>query len=291
MLPVGESTCTIVSSSATQISVTVPADATPSTAASLVVDIVGKGYAKFDSINSTVTIAPAISSISPTSGSTAGVLLTLTGAGFQKGAAVTVGGKPCAIRSLTSTTITCKATSTGEVALSFNDFTSIKCASSCALTSSSSSTPTVTSVSPLTPASATSFTLTIQGTKLNLGTDTVTLVSQFDSSILFAGSVASPTASQVSASFSNVAAGLYTVEVTSSSNIASGAYTVNVPLTASVASSIDSSIVGGVTLSLTGSGFISDAQKEKNIVTVCGLPCGGHTKYRHLYSMPSSSLY
>jgi hypothetical protein len=54
--------------------------------------------------------APAISSVSPTTGVTSGnFVLTITGRNFGSSATVTIGGQPCPVTSDANTTITCTA--------------------------------------------------------------------------------------------------------------------------------------------------------------------------------------
>ena len=270
---IGGVSCTVDSASATQIVVSIPSSITPSESASIVVSVPGKGYAQFDSsLSNAIEVTPVISSISPTTGSNAGALLTITGAGFQEGTTVKVGSTACEIRTLTSTSIICKTTSTGEVSLSYKTFTDVRCTSACTFSKAGASTPTATYISGLLP-STPSFTLTVQGSQLDIGTPSVTLISTTDKSVSFTSSVTSSSSSQITADFTDVAAGTYNIEVASGANLAATTSTVSVPLLVSVSSAIQSSLAGGATLSVSGSGFFGNTQSSKNKVTICGFPC------------------
>ena len=264
--------CTVTANSESSITATVPSGIVPSKTSALLVTVSGKGYANYTSgATGTIEVKPSLTSITPTTISTAGALVTINGAGFQTGAVVKIGSKECQIRSLTSTTIVCKTPSSGELSLNYNEFTNVKCSSSCYLSTSSSSTPTVSSVTPTTSSSS-AFSITITGTKFDLGTVAVNLVLQTNPAIVFAASITSSSSTSIVAAFADVAAGVYNVEAVSANNIATSSATVTVSLSAS-STAIESSIAGGATLSITGDGFFGSSQSSLNQVTVCGFPC------------------
>lgn len=269
IVTIGSKNCAIVENNDTDIIVTIPADIIPNKTATLAVNIAGKGDAWFSSVTNTIEVKPVLTSVSPLSGPSTGVLLTLTGLGFQPGVSVKVGTSLCKIRSLTSTQIICKATAAGKVSLDYNAFTNVNSSSTISL--ASAQTASVTSVSSLSFTAPTVFTLTIQGTQLNVGTVTINLISQSDT--LFPGTILSQSSTTLDVSFSDVPAGSYNLEVISNPNIISISNTVTVPLSANIVTPIESSIGGGALLMISGSGFFDNAEKDKNTVTVCGLTC------------------
>ena len=265
--------CTVLSSNNTQISILIPVNFAPTTSATLVVFVSGKGYAQFTTMNGTISVIPTISSISPATASSSGALLTLTGAGFQQGAIVTVGTSLCAIRSLTTSTIVCKANSTGEVSLQYNEFKNIKLSTAYSLTFNSSLTPNITAVSPLNLPTGVFFNLTINGSELSPGTTIVNLISTFDTTISFAGSVLLANSTVIVASFANITAGSYQVEVIINSNFASDTFIINSPLSVNSTAPVPSSIAGGANLNIYGAGFFKSSLNSQNSVSVCGFPC------------------
>lgn len=104
---VGSSSCTIIQATPGQIQCTVPAQGpSPSSAT---VGVISNGVTFPSSLTYTYNAAssPSISSISPTSGIT-GQVLTISGSNFVSGqTTVTVGGIPCAVTSVSTTSITC----------------------------------------------------------------------------------------------------------------------------------------------------------------------------------------
>ena len=104
---VGTGSCAIIQITPGQIQCTIPPQGSSSSAAT--VQVVSNGVTFPGSFTYTYNAAstPSISSIAPTSGTT-GQSVVISGSNFVTGqTTVTVGGVPCAITSVSSTSITC----------------------------------------------------------------------------------------------------------------------------------------------------------------------------------------
>ena len=264
--------CTVTSSSDTEITFTVPASITPNKEAVVIVYVPGKGYPQFDaSISSNISVTPGLSSSSPATGSLGGVLLTVKGVGFKTGASILVGSTPCQIQSLTSDTIVCKATSSGEVSLSYNDITDIKCSSSCSLSLLPAITPTVTSATYTSAVADLSITFTFVGTQLNLATPVVTFRSQIYPDLAYSVTPTTVSATTIVATVKSLPMGPYDYEILYDGlNFAQGSRPFYGITAKATKAAVTSSIAGGVVSTLTGYGFSPVA--SQNQVFVCGLP-------------------
>ncbi|XP_069129826.1 fibrocystin-L-like [Argopecten irradians] len=85
-----------------------------------IVEVNGKGFAKFDS-NTTVIFSSKIFNLSPSSSGLGGnVAITISGIGFSRNFSVTIGAKTCGILTVSTTRIVCLAPATkigGEVSV------------------------------------------------------------------------------------------------------------------------------------------------------------------------------
>jgi len=274
IVEVGDYNLTIDSSSSTEIVATLPTDVIPGNY-TLRIRNPEKGYAQFDGVDSFMIVNLVHSGATPTAIPDTGALITVSGKGFHDDVEVTVGGQPCLIRSISSTEIVCRASNAGEVLVSDPTYPSVSCTGSCTLTVSNANQPTVTDISPASTSNGATFTVALTGTGFGAGT-IVHLVSTDDASIFYEGTPQGST-SPMNVDFTNVQAGDYTVDLAVDGHI--GAVTgvdnlFSVELTASLTNGqVQSSIGGGVTVEISGSGFYDDAEKEKNSVSICGLPC------------------
>ncbi|XP_061189118.1 fibrocystin-L-like [Saccostrea echinata] len=161
---VGDTDCTVSSSSATQIVCSLGVSAAGAKA--VVVDVTGKGVS---TNTNQFTYGLAIGSISPSSGSLGGGQeVTITGNGFSTQTAVTICGKPCTIISSATQSNTQFVCSTPanpagacDVVASEGSETSTKTGG---YTYDSSVTPTITSVNPTYGGTAGGTSVTITGT-------------------------------------------------------------------------------------------------------------------------------
>ncbi|CAF3091006.1 unnamed protein product [Rotaria socialis] len=104
---VGSSSCSIVQATQNQIQCIAPARGSNGSPAAISVISNGISFLSTLSLTYSTTITPTISSVSPTSGS-ASQLLTITGTNFVSNeTSVVVGNVPCAISSVSTTSITC----------------------------------------------------------------------------------------------------------------------------------------------------------------------------------------
>ena len=166
----GVATAASINSNGTQISTSVPASATPG-AGNLTVTVAG-----FSPVSAAFTVlappppaAPAISSVSPASGS-AGSVVTISGTGFS-GATVTIGGVT-AIFSVSGNTITATVPALatvgpGNVVVTVTGFT----AATSAFTVLAPPPPTISAVSPA--SGAVGSVVTISGSGLTNATVTI----------------------------------------------------------------------------------------------------------------------
>lgn len=253
-LTIGAVTLTVSANSDTSITAQIPANAQTVASALVQVYVPNNGYAKFDpSINQQGSVQLSISSISPSSGSASGALLTVNGNGFSASTTITVGGLPCLIRSKTITQIVCRATSSGAVRASDLQFINVGGSS----LGSGATGPSVTG------ATLSAGTLTVTGTGFNAPV-LVNLVSSANPANVFPITVTGTATSQSGSA--SVPGGIYNVEV--SSNGVIGVGTLTVAFTATL-SNTQSSVAGGATLAITGTGI--DTNIANIQVKVCGL--------------------
>lgn len=100
---IGDSDCSVTSSTATEIQCTVGAGALGSQSVTVIVKEKGKATS-----SATFNYAAELTTISPTSGSIGGgIILTVTGKGFQKTDVVKVGSRVCSTLTTSFTNITC----------------------------------------------------------------------------------------------------------------------------------------------------------------------------------------
>ncbi len=201
---------------------------------------------------------PAISSVSPNTGPTAGgTAITIAGSGFAAGATVTLGGVAATVSNVTATSISAVTppnpagavdvvvTSNNQTATLTNGFTYLGPA------------PTITSVVPNTGTTAGGDSITINGTNFAAGA-TVTLGGS-------AATVTNVTSTTISVTTPAHAAGAVTVSVTSNAqtaNLANGFTYVAPPQPAPSISGISPNvgpIAGGTVVTISGANFQAGA--------------------------------
>ena len=130
-----------------------------------------RGYAK--QTTPSVTVAATITSLAPSSGSTAGgTLLTITGLGFQSGdTTVTVGDNICSIETVTRTSVLCITPGGGAGVASVSVISNSVTYPSQQYTYDTSLTPTVSSVTP--QSASPGDTITVTGTGYGTDSDSV----------------------------------------------------------------------------------------------------------------------
>ncbi|CAG2205079.1 unnamed protein product [Mytilus edulis] len=249
---IGGVMCTVTSGSTTSLTCTTGQGSYGTYLVDVYVD--GKGKATHDAGNVTFQNTMAISGINPTTGTLGGgIPITITGNGFSSSAVVTVGGNDCEILSSTTTQIVCNlpAATAGsvDVVVTLDGHTQT---SPTQFTYDSSSTPTITSVSPTSIGAAGGATLTIDGTNfgtsgtLKIGTTTVA-TDTF-------------TNTQVTATLPSLAPGIYDVLLLKGSGGAAVDSSGNIPkieykLVIKNIFPTEGSLHGGTRLTLTGQGF------------------------------------
>ncbi|XP_069051252.1 PKHD1 like 1, tandem duplicate 1 [Lepisosteus oculatus] len=272
---IGGHPCSVINSTTTEIMCSLdPENAMPVGVAQLVsVRVNNLGTA----INSVVNefgrrfvFLPVIDSISPEAGATTGrTRVTILGSGFSGSAnsvMVSVASVPCSVVSVNYTAITCDTSPstarTGAVQVSVLGV-SASCHSRCAFEYSSSSVPSVSSVSP-DSINGSSTTLTIQGSGFgSQAEDVVVLIG----SAPFAASDVADT--NITCSIGPLPAGFYSLKVVVlSKGLATGSVTLHSVAEAALSPS-SGSILGGTTLFIRGNGFSAG----NTSVTVGGSPC------------------
>ena len=104
---IGSSACTIVQITSGQVQCIAPAQGSSPSVATITIVSNGVSFPTSNSFTYSAAATPTISSINPTSGS-AGQTLTITGSNFVSGqTSISIGGTPCAITNITSTSIVC----------------------------------------------------------------------------------------------------------------------------------------------------------------------------------------
>lgn len=215
-----------------------------------------------------LTSSAAISSVSPTSGSTyGGVLLTINGNGFAKVASniqVRVGSSTCTIVQTTPGQVKCivpaqgSNTSPASISVISN---SVTFPSSSTFTYSSSVTPTISSISPTSGTAG--QTLTISGSNFVNGQTSVTIGGTTCAIVSVSSSSITCTVSSSPAGTQSVIVSVATVG-TSNTNIQ-----FQYALQVSSISPTQGSFGGGQLVTVTGDGFNTSGIS----VTICSQPC------------------
>mgnify|MGYP002474484666 CR=1 FL=1 len=250
---VGSSQCTIVSTTAGQVTCTVPAQGSnPSTSA---VTVISNGVTFTSSATFTYdsSVSPSVTSISPVSG-TSGQALVITGTNFVNGqTSVTVGGTPCSVSTVSTTSITCTVgsgsagnlpvvVSVANVGQSNSDVTF-------------QYTLQISSISPSRGSYGGGQSVTINGDGLNSSSVSVTVCGQSCQSVNALSDTqlvcVTPSATFLSA---DTTCSL-TVTIASFTATASYVYGANVTATVSSISPVRGGTGGGTTLTITGSNF------------------------------------
>jgi pimeloyl-ACP methyl ester carboxylesterase len=246
---------TVVSS--TQITATTPAHGAG--AVNVVVTNADAQSATLTSGFTFVVPAPTITAITPTSGTTAGgTAATITGANFNSGASVTIGGAAAtSVTVVSSTQIT--ATTPAHAAVAANVVVANPDAQSATLTSGFTfvvPAPTITAITPTSGTTTGGTAVTITGTNFASGAS-VTIGGTAATSVTVVSST------QITATTPAHAAGAANVVVTNadaqSATLASG-FTFVVPApTISAIAPTSGTAVGGTAVTITGMNFASGA--------------------------------
>ncbi|XP_071488092.1 fibrocystin-L-like [Diadema antillarum] len=260
---VGGERCSVTSASLSQIDCDV--GFVPVGTRFVTVNIAGKGYAQFFHGNDTVTSLADISAVTPAVGSTeGGQVVNITGNGFVVGSTlVTIDGDDCVIQSISLSEISCitPANSAGSYDLVVTS--DGETYSTQSYVYSSSSTPTITSVSP--SSGETGDSITISGSAFS--NDTA------DVSVTIDGvecTVTSASTSTVQCNVGAHSAGIFDVEMyVDGLGIGDSDETFEYVLTVSSISPSAGSFGGGQMLLVSGSGF----DDTTTTVTVCGNVC------------------
>ena len=250
----GTAATNIVVVSSTSITATTPAHA----AGAVTVVVTNSGGLSGSLTNGFTYIGtPTVTSISPTSGTTAGgTAITITGTNFATGATVTLGGTAATnVVVVSSTSITAKtpAHAAGAVTVTVtnpgglngsltNGFTYV-------------GTPTVTSISPTSGTTAGGTAVTITGTNFATGA-TVTLGGTAATNVVVVSSTS------ITATTPAHAAGAVTVTVTNPGGQAgslTNGFTYLVPPTVTSVSPNSGPVGGGTAVTITGTGFVTGA--------------------------------
>ncbi|XP_054766411.2 fibrocystin-L-like [Lytechinus pictus] len=262
-ITIGGEACSITTAGVSEVECDI--GAVPVGTQDVLINVAGKGLALFDSGNDTVESEANIFSVSPSEGSTqGGQLVNISGNGFVNGATeVTIDGSSCDIQSISLSEIHCisPANSAGTydlvvtsdgVTYDTEDYVY-----------SSSSTPTVTSITP--GSGETGSSITISGSAFSdVASDITITIDGVECSITSAAS------SQIECDLGAHSAGVYDVMIhVVGLGDADNAETFEYELTVSSTSPSTGSFGGGQTLVIEGSGFDS----ETTMVTVCGIDC------------------
>ena len=210
--------------------------------------------------------APTVSSVSPSSGPAAGgTSITVSGTGFVSGATVTVGGSACtSVTFISSSSLSCTtpAGSAGAANVVVTNPDSQTGTGVGAFTFVAA--PTVSSVSPSSGPAVGGTSITVSGTGFVSGA-TVTVGGSACSSVAFSS------ATSLTCTTPAGSAGAANVVVTnpdSQTGTGVGAFTFVAAPTVSSVSPSSGITTGGVSVTLTGSGFLSGAT-----VTIGGVSC------------------
>lgn len=244
--------------------------------------IKNRGYALIDiekRLDRSFALFPAIITVSPQSGSTAGgTLVTISGTGFpeeEDKVTVSVGGYICHVESSSSTEITCKSsaqtvgtkdvevtviTPTGSEIMAVCKHSS----GSCTFLYSSTATPVLDTVTPDAISGTTETTLTLMGSNLKSLVEGAT-VQVGDQEC----AVQSQTVESITCTITNLPLGLNNIRVeVAGFGSALSSLTVTSPAVISSMTPVLGSVYGGTTIIFIGNGFTSDAT-----VSIGGVAC------------------
>ena len=205
--------------------------------------------------------APTITSVSPTSGpATGGTLITITGTSFATGATVRVGGALATGITLVSSTqlrATTPAGSAGARDVQVTNSSGSSATRVGAFTYTTSTTPTLTSVSPTSGPTTGGTTITLTGTNFVSGA-TVRVGGVAATYVVFSS------ATQVTARTPAGTAGARDVQITnpngqSATRVGAFTYTTSTTPTLTSVSPTSGPTTGGTTITLTGTNFVSGA--------------------------------
>ena len=205
---------------------------------------------------------PTVTSLSPTSGPTAGgTVITINGTNFAAGATVRVGGALASgvtVLSASQIRATTPAGTAGAQAVQVTNASGASATLAGAFTYTTASSPTLTAVSPTSGPTAGGTTITLTGTNFVSGA-TVRVGGASATNVAFVS------ASQLTARTPAGTAGARDVQVTNpngQSATRSGAFTYTAPAqspTLTAVSPTSGPTAGGTTITLTGTNFVSGA--------------------------------
>lgn len=244
--------------------------------------IKNRGYALINiekRVDRSFALFPAIRTVSPQSGSTAGgTLVTISGTGFpeeEDKVTVSIGGYICHVESSLSTEITCKSSAqtvgTKDVEVTVITTTGSEimavckhASGSCTFLYSSTATPVVTIVTPDAITGTTETTLTLTGSNLK---------SMVEGATVLVGdqecTVQSQSVDTITCTITNLPLGLNDISVdVAGFGSALSSLTVTSPAIISSVTPVLGSVYGGTTITFMGNGFTSDAT-----VSIGGVAC------------------
>ncbi len=251
---VGGNACTSVSiSSSTQITCYAPAGVPGM--ADIVVTNTDTQFATLVS-GYTFEVAPAITSVSPTGGNTAGgTAIIINGSGFTAGAAINMGGAACNATLITTNQIFCTTTAHAAGTVSITVTNTDTQVGSLASAYTFEPPPTLAAVFPVSGSINGGTSLALSGTGFLTGI-TVSVGGSPCSSVTLISST------QLTCTTPPHASGLVSLVVTNTDNQAatlSNSYTFNAAPTMNSVSPVAGPITGGNTLTLTGTGYLAGA--------------------------------
>jgi hypothetical protein len=250
---VGSSTCSIIQTTPGQVQCTVPAQG--SNASPATIHIVSHGVTFPGSFTFTYSSSstPSISSITPSSG-TAGQSLAIVGSNFVSGqTSVTIGGTPCTITSISSTSITCTVGS--SPAGNQPVIVSVSSAGKSSASTLFAYSLHVSSVSPTQGSYGGGQAVTVTGDGFNTSSISVTICGQAcqSVSVLSNTQLICATPSQTVSSTNQLCS--LTVTVGSLSQSVSYVYQANLTATVTSVTPTRGGTGGGTTLTITGTNF------------------------------------
>ncbi len=200
---------------------------------------------------------PSVTSVTPTSGTTAGgTPVTIKGTGFVTGATVTIGSAATSVNVVSATEITAHtaATAAGSYPVVVSDVNGTSTGGP-SYTYTPPPAPTVTSITPTSGTTAGGTLVTIKGTGFVAGA-TVTIGSAATSVIVV-------TSAKITAHTAATAAGSYKVVVTDANGTSTGGpsytYVPPPPPTVTSVAPISGTTAGGTLVTIKGTGFVAGA--------------------------------
>ena len=250
---VGTSSCTIIQTTPGQVKCTVPAQGSNTSPATI--SVISNGITFPGSLTFTYdsAVSPSITSVSPTSG-IAGQALVISGANFVNGqTSVTIGGTPCAVTAVSSSSITCTvgSSSAGNQAV----IASVSTVGQSNGNVQFQYTLQVNSVSPSRGSYGGGQSVTITGDGFNTSSVSVTVCGQACQSVTVSSNTQLVCVTPVATVSSTDSSCSLIVTVGSLSQSTPYVYAANLTATVSTVTPARGGTGGGTTLTITGTNF------------------------------------